>query len=139
MFLCYNHRMQKLTLIITFVFSLTVFSSANSAEWTKVSEDVNGNTFYVDLMRIRNFYGYVYYWMLTDYKVPTEAGHSSTEIYYKGDCELFRVKPSIFVNHIQPMARDIGENSPPTLLAWMYAYPKSPLESALKFICKYAF
>ena len=67
--------MQKLVLIITFIFSSMIFSSANSAEWTKVSEDVNGNTFYVDLMRIRNFYGYVYYWMLTDYKVPIERGH----------------------------------------------------------------
>ena len=131
--------MQKLALLITLIISLMSFSSANSAEWKKVSEDVNGNNFYVDLMRIRNFYGYVYYWMLTDYKVPTEGGHWSTEIYYKGDCELFRVKPSIFVNHIHPMARDVGEISPPTILGWMYAYPKSPLENALKFICKYAF
>jgi len=45
--------MKKITLLLsTLVFSLTVFSSTSYAEWTEVSENVDGDTYYVDFERI---------------------------------------------------------------------------------------
>ena len=44
-----------------------MFSSASFADWTKVGENVSGDTFYVDLERIRKHGGFVYYWSMTDY------------------------------------------------------------------------
>jgi len=40
--------MKKLTLFTALVFSLLMFPSTSFADWTKVDESVDGNTFYVD-------------------------------------------------------------------------------------------
>jgi hypothetical protein len=44
--------MHRITLIRTFLLSL-MFSSPPYSEWTQVSENVKGTTFYVDFDRIR--------------------------------------------------------------------------------------
>jgi hypothetical protein len=44
--------MHRITLILTFLFSL-MFSSPSYSEWTELVEDVKGTTFYVDFDRIR--------------------------------------------------------------------------------------
>ena len=67
--------MRKLTLLLTtLVFSLTMFASTSYAEWTKVDESVDGDTFYVDFERIRKVDGYVYWWSLRDYSKPDKYG-----------------------------------------------------------------
>ena len=45
--------MKKLTLIFTLLVSTVMFSSPSYSEWTKVNEDVKGNSFYVDFERIK--------------------------------------------------------------------------------------
>jgi len=45
--------MKKLLLISTLLFSTLMFSTPSYGEWTKVSENVEGNSFYVDFERIK--------------------------------------------------------------------------------------
>jgi len=65
--------MHRLTLILTFLFSL-MFSSPSYSYWTKIGENVSGNTFYVDFERIRKHGGHVYWWTLLDYLKPDKWG-----------------------------------------------------------------
>jgi len=83
--------MKKLALLATLVFSV-MFSSASFAGWTKVSQNVDGVSFYVDFERIRKHGGYVYYWFLTDYLKPNPEGDLSDKTYSEGDCDKFRSK-----------------------------------------------
>ena len=57
--------MRKLILILSLIFTVTL-SSPSYAEWTKVDEGVDGDTYYVDFKRIRQHDGFVYFWDLTD-------------------------------------------------------------------------
>jgi hypothetical protein len=85
--------MRKITLILTtLIFFSVMFSSTSFAGWTKVDENVEGNTFYVDFERIRKHDGYVYYWELIDLLKPTEYGDLSGKGYVQGDCKKFRYK-----------------------------------------------
>ncbi|MAH85467.1 MAG: hypothetical protein CBB68_14680, partial [Rhodospirillaceae bacterium TMED8] len=76
--------MKTLLTIFTLVFTV-FFSTTSFAEWTKVSENVDGDSYYVDFERIRKHDGYVYFWYLSDYLKPTETGVLSAMRYHQGD------------------------------------------------------
>ena len=67
--------MKKLTLLTVLVLSL--LSTPVFADWTEVSQSVNGDTFYVDFERIRKHGGYIYWWELHDLLKPDEDGDLS--------------------------------------------------------------
>jgi len=75
---CQNSPMRKLTILLALVFSV-MFSSTSFAEWKKVGENVDGDTFYVDFDRIRKHGGYVYFWSLGDLLKPFESGTLSVK------------------------------------------------------------
>jgi hypothetical protein len=53
--------MKRILAPILIALTFTVmFSSTSFSGWTKVTESVDGNTFYVDFERIRKHGGYVY-------------------------------------------------------------------------------
>ena len=113
-----------------------MFSPSTSfAEWTKVSENVRGNTFYVDFERIKKHDGYVYFWYLRDYLKPTEWGDSSSKIYVQGDCKLFRWKMLTNITHKQPMGRGTADSYSPKNPEWNYPSPNSMDENFLKSVC----
>ena len=60
------------------------------AKWTKVTEDKNGTTFYVDLERIRKHDGKVYFWELGDYSKPKDYGAHSYKVYNETECGRYR-------------------------------------------------
>ena len=132
--------MRNLTLLLTaLVFSLTMmFSSPCFAEWTKVSENVDGTTSYVDFDGIRKVGGYVYFWVLTDYLKP-KLGDLSVKVYNQGDCKLFRGKPLSFYSYKEPMGGGTGDVSEPVkeVQGWMYPLPNSVDEIMLKSVCAY--
>ena len=97
--------MKKLILIL--LFSTVMFSSSSYAEWTKMSENVDGTTYYVDYERIRKHDGYVYWWILSDYLKPTSQGYLSNQSYNQGDCTLFRLKSLSVSFHEKPSV--VGE------------------------------
>ena len=129
--------MHRVTLILTFLFSL-MFSSPSYSEWTRVDENVEGDTFYVDYERIRKVDGYVYWWDMKDYLKPSPYSHLSGKIYHQGDCKLFRYKNLTFVQHKQPMGRGSQDSEfdySPKNPEWNYLSPDSVGETVLKTVC----
>ena len=100
-----------------------------------MTENMEGNTFYVDFDRIRKHDGYVYRWELGDYLKPTERGYLSGKAYIQGDCKLFRVKYLSASFHKEPMGGGTGEIENPENPKWNYLSPDSVEESILKTVC----
>ena len=118
-----------------------MFSSSTSfAEWTKVGENVVGDTvFYVDVERIRKHDGYVYWWELSDWLEPDEYGTMSGKVYKQGDCKKFRYKWLSGTLHKGPMGGGIvSETSNTPDKEWKYPPPDSSGEIVLKVVCQYA-
>ena len=127
--------MKKLTLLTVLVLSL--LSTPVFAEWTKVDENVYGDTYYVDFERIRNHGGYVYFWELGDF-LKLESGYLSYKMYHQGDCKLFRFKILSPSFHKQPMGAGTGKTDNRPDKEWTYPHPNSSFEIVLKSVCKYA-
>ena len=129
--------MKKSLTILTFVFTM-IFSSTSFAEWTSLGKSISGDTFYVDLERVRKVDGYVYFWELGDYSKPS-MGSLSAKRYFQGDCNIFRYKVLTYVFHKQPMGRDTGETSEPFNKEWRYPPPNSMVEASLRLVCEYVY
>ena len=127
--------MKKLSLILTLLFSF-MFSSLSFAEWTKVAESDQGNTYYVDYERIRKNNGFVYFWTMSDYLKPNYLGNFSAKVYMEGDCKLFRQKylSDIYYNG-QMGAGEITATSNVPDKEWTYPSPNSVDETFLKTVC----
>ena len=132
--------MRKLTLILTtLIFSVMFSPSTSFAGWTKVSENVSGDTFYVDFERIKKHDGYVYFWRLTDFLKPDEDGDLSEKTYTQGDCKKFRYKNLSWSFHKGSMGGgETGATSNTPDKEWKYPQPDSPPETILKSVCQYA-
>ena len=128
--------MNRTTLLLTFLLSL-MFSSPSYSEWTKVGENVSGDTFYVDFERIRKVDGFVYWWDMEDYLKPTKNGDLSAKVYWQGDCKLFRTKILSASHHKEPMGGGTGDVSEPPkgFRNWTYPPPNSVIETKLKLVC----
>jgi hypothetical protein len=124
----------KKTTLFAILFAL-VFASPSYAKWKKVSESVNGNTYYVDFERIRKHEGFVYFWQLTDLLKPDEYGELSFKVYKQGDCKLFQYKSLSYVYHKQPMGQDTGDTDSIKHPEWAYPPPSSANEAILKAVC----
>ena len=122
--------------LIALTFSV-MFSSTSSAGWKKVSENVSGDTYYVDFERIQKVDGYVYFWELHDFLKPLSNGSLSGSVYKQGDCELFRFKTLSFVFYKEPMGRVIGDTPPVPKehQFWKYPPPNNTNELTLKLVC----
>jgi len=125
--------MKKLILIL--LFSTVMFSSSSYAEWTKMSENEFGDTFYVDFERIKKHDGYVYWWRLSDYLKPTSYGHLSGKVYNQGDCKLFRFKNLSYSFHKEPMGGGTGDTNNVPDKEWTYPPPNTSGETILKQVC----
>jgi len=123
--------MKKLFLIFALL-----FTTPSYAEWTKITENVDGNQFYVDFDRIRKHDGYIYFWWLTDYLKP-KLGDLSGSAYIQGDCKLLRYEYLSFSFYKQPMGRGAADVQEPVKeqQGWKYSSPKSPAEYVLKEVC----
>ena len=129
--------MKKHLAIIPILLFTLMFSSTSYAEWTKVSEGVDGDNYYVNFDWIRKHGGYVYYWYLTDYLKPDKYGDLSSKIYTQGDCKRLRVKALSYSFHNEPMGGGTAEIIEPKEdnTNWKYPPPKSSMETMLKSVC----
>ena len=125
------------TILLALTFTV-MFTSTSFAGWTKVTENVDGNTFYVDFERIRKHDGYADYWELEDFLKPNLFRFLSGKTYNQGDCKLFRYKTLSHVFHQQPLGQDTGSSYSPKNPQWRYPYPGSVRETLLKTVCDYA-
>ena len=123
-------------LITTFTL-LLMFSSPSYAEWKRVGKTTNGDSFYVDVDRIRKVDGFVYWWQLQDLPKPDSEGDFSYKSYSQGDCKLFRFKVLSYSYHTQPMAKgnpSYSNNKPNE--EWRYPSPNTSYETILNKVCK---
>ena len=112
-----------------------MFASPAYADWEEVIKS-EGGTFYVDFDRVRTNGGYVYYWKLTDYLEPnSKTGTLSSEVYYQGDCEVFRYKSLSYSFYKTPMGEGSGETVSPPNPEWDYPRPNTIAEIVLKIVC----
>ena len=124
--------MKKLTILL-----FSIFISFNSyGEWTKVTETVLGDTFYIEKDRIKEHNGYVYYWRLIDYLKPDSFGDMSSKVYTQGDCGVNRIKYLSLIFYKQPMGKGEDEHNPLNT-EWKYPLPDSAMESLLDYACSY--
>jgi len=126
--------MKKHLILSTLLFSV-MFSSTSFAEWTKVENDLKGNTFYVDFERIRKVDGYVHFWDLTDYLKLDERGIFSVKLYKQGDCKLFRFKNLNWIFYKEPMGGGTPKIDNRPDKEWRYPIPNSVSETILKSVC----
>jgi len=125
--------MKKLLVIL---FSILI--SFNSyGEWKEIGVGiVGGDTNYIDMDRIREHNGYVYYWTLIDYLKPTIYGHLSSKMYVQGDCGVHRIKYLSFTHSIQSMGEGGETNNPPNP-EWVYPSPGGSSDYELDLVCDY--
>ena len=128
-------RKTLILLLTTLIFFSVMSSSTSFAGWTKVSENVRGDTYYVDFERIKKHDGYVYYWELIDFLKPSPYGDLSDKTYAQGDCKKFRYKNLSFSFHKKPMGGGTGETSNTPDKEWDYPPPNSVIETVLKTVC----
>ena len=124
-------------ILYTIILSL-LFSSSAFAEWTEVSKNVDGSTYYVDFENIKKHGGYVYFWYLRDYLKPNKFGDLSSKVYVQGDCKLFRWKGLSGSFHKEPMGGGTGDVQESVKKGWKYPPPDSVSEYVLKTVCQYA-
>ena len=125
--------MKKLTILL---FSILI--SFNSyGEWTKVTIDTDGDTFYIETSTIKERNGYVYYWVLSDYVTPiTKMNFKSSKIYFKGECGINRFKVLSMLGYEQSMGSgdmtDIGGVD-----KWHYPEPDNVKSAFMTYTCNY--
>ncbi len=112
-------------------------SSLTFAEWAKISES-RAVSYYIDFEELKKADGYIYWWLLIDYRKPTPVhGDLSTKTYNQGDCKLFRLKRLRYSFHKEPMGRgnsDLQESEGENR-KWKYPSPKTVDGIVLKKAC----
>ena len=128
--------MKKLLVLL-----FSIFISFNSfGEWKIVAhgtdESANnvGDDFYIEKDTLKKHGGYIYFWQLSDYLVPS-AGYMSVKSYRQGDCELNRIKTLNYIFYHQSMGKGGSENFPDSNAEWIYATPDSINYLMLSYAC----
>ena len=129
--------MKKLLILITLISPMIIPSVAYS-KWTEVAKSVAGDTFYVDLERIRKHDGKVYYWTLGDYLKPETNGVISAKIYAEAECDRFRYRWLSGTFFRGPMATgEVSSSNNTPDKEWNYPPPNSDSETVLKAVCNH--
>ena len=129
--------MKQLLILTTFLSSMIIPSVAH-AEWTKVDENIEGDSYYVDFERIKKHDGKTYFWQLSDLLKPVRNGSISGKSYVEAECGRFRYRWLNQTYYKGPMAT--GEvNSSYNLpdKNWNYPPPNSVAETKLKAVCNH--
>jgi hypothetical protein len=116
-----------------------MMASVVHAKWTEVGKSVvDGDTFYVDLERIKKHSGKVYYWQLGDFLKPTETGVFSSKIYNEAECGRFRnrILNSTLYKGSMASGEVFHSNNTPEK-NWTYPSPNSMNEATLKAVCNH--
>ena len=129
--------MIKLLLIFILLFLKIILVSALQAGWYKVTEGSNGQVFYVDLERIEQKRGSVFFWQLIDYRRVDEYGDLSAKIYIKTDCTNLKLKWIKISYHKKAMGTDNTKELKPSnkISEWQYPSPYSTSKAVLDYVC----
>jgi hypothetical protein len=132
--------MKKILILISL---LMMFSTIGFAEnWIIITKSEDKNiSMYVDTETIKKRNGYIYFWVLHDYKEPIRINTSakavaSTKAYYMADCNLDReqrLDATIYSGNMgrgEPITRGDGDG-------WDYVIPGSMYSHIQTFVCSY--
>ncbi len=139
-----NNAMKKLTLILSFFFTLSI-STPSFAAWEKVGESWDGDPFLVDFKQMRSGKGFLYFWLLVDRLEPSSTGTWSSSAYTKLDCKLQRYQRLILAFYSEPMGKGVESKRSFDSPEWKYLKDLrgvqnskgegSPIIGVIKSIC----
>ena len=129
--------MKRIALALAVFVYLMIPSKPSFAEWVKVAEDADGDTFYID-SKIRKHDGHIYFWHLSDYLKPIGQGFLSVKIYNEADCGKFRDRQLQYIFYAQPMGEGNGDSHKPEDQSWIYPSPGTVGAAILKAACALA-
>ena len=125
-------------LILFYFILLSFFTFHSYAEWTKITENIDGDAYYIDFDNIKENNGYLYFWYLRDYPKPDEFNDMSSKILKEVDCNIptkGRIIYSLY--YTSPMGAGQRSTSSDTASEWMYASPDSVFGTLLDIVCNY--
>jgi len=114
---------------------LVMLSLSSYGEWTKLIEDGDGDSYYIDFDTIQEKNGYVYWWQMTNYLKPSK-GNKIVKTLNKGDCELTRSKGVSYIFYKPPMIAGEKDIYNPPNPEWDYLAPGSVAKKLLGVSCK---
>ena len=129
--------MKKLLLLL---FSL-LLSFNSYGDWTKTSEDTDGDSFYIDFQTIKKLdNGNVIFWGMVD-NLEGNDGFMSSKMFWEGDCNLSRMKVLSLIQYEEPMG--VGESESlgggivelDDIMSWQYLPPDSIGYMNLEEVC----
>jgi len=121
----------KKILFILFFFS----TSATAANWVEVFVSRStGNSFYVDVDKIKKDKGFTYFWVLSNFTNPVgESRYLSAKVKWKADCKKKkRKKLGVFIykkNNAEELLKSFRG------FGWQFPAPKTIGYAQLKFAC----
>jgi hypothetical protein len=110
-------------------------------EWTKVNEDIDDDSYYIDFATVKEIDGYVVWWEMKDFVKPNDDGFLSSQKYYKGDCESSGVTYLSWYDYEANMSEGNGEDRSMGILkledimGWIYPPPDSVAYDNLQIVC----
>lgn len=129
--------MKRLAFAFVLLASLMIPSTSH-AEWVKIAENVNGDSYYID-RKIRRHGGHIYYWQLTDNLKPRMMGSLSAKFYVEADCKKFGRLQLQALYHTQQMGKGKPlEGIGPVDEPWEYPAPVTAGEDVLEAACEMA-
>ena len=130
--------MRNKVLKIILLFTCVLSANALSTEWTKVTKGQNGHTFYIDMKKLSEHNGFIYFWQLINYNEKDEYGDSSAKIYVQGDCSTFKFKWLMVSYHKMMMGQDEVMLAKPSKLVSGWQFPSAGSTSyvVLDHVCK---
>jgi len=124
------YNMKKL-----FIFLLSIFISLSSyGEFKEIGTNNQGKTYYVDNETVIEDNGYIYFVMLTDYRIPFK-GFLSDKTYMKGSCSGLRYMPLSAIAYKGQMGRGGSQTMPDPPQKWIYIKPDTIGELILGSAC----
>ena len=124
--------MKKLILLL---FSL-LLSFNSYGEWTKTSEGLDGDSFYIDFHTVKKLdNGNVVFWVMVDSTEPADGFLSDSKFYssktfWEVDCDLLRFKFLSMTQYEEPMGMGESESldgitGAEEFMSWQYLPPDS--------------
>ena len=130
--------MRNLILILIILLHYFCIVSIKAKDWTEITKGTNGHAFFVDMEKLNENKGYIYFWQLINYKEKDEYGDMSAKIYVQGECKAFKFKWLKVSYHKMFMGKDIVKPGNPSELVsgWQFPAIGSTSYTVLDHVCK---
>ena len=128
-----RYKVFKIILLFTYMFCTNNLAS----DWTKVTIGQNGHTFFINMNKVIENRGFIYFWQLINYNKKDEYGDLSAKIYIQGDCKNFKFKWLRISYHKMIMGQDeVNLDQPSKLVSgWQFPVTGSTSYAVLDHVC----